>query len=119
MKRLLIAATILFVATGAFADDVWTSSNTATADVTKRLCPQAQNTTKMGHGVFHGACVNYGVSLLTGTLQVFNSSAAAVNPIALVDAGLKGCSYYDIAFSSGFSYTSVSTANVTMMYSCW
>jgi hypothetical protein len=109
----------LYAATG----QVWISSTTATANTTQRLCPQLFST-NIGHGIFHGVCVNEPISGLSGTLTVFNSSATTDNSISTITTNgsttgsLPGCVFYDVAFSSGLSYTTVSTAAVTMLYSC-
>lgn len=117
MKRLLLALALCFGFTFAFASgtDVWIASNTATVDTTKVVCPQRSNT-KQGHGVISRVCVNTGTA---GTYTIYNASAAAVNPIAAIDTAAKGCQAYDVAFSSGLTYTNSAAANVTLMYSCF
>src|SRR5580765_6446613 len=101
MKRLLLAAIILLSGTFAFASgsEIWISSNTATADTTKVVCPKFP-ASRTGHGVFNAVCVNTGAA---GTFTVYNSSASAINPFAAIDTTAKGCQRYDVSFSSGLT----------------
>lgn len=117
MKRLLIAATILLSSTMAFASgaDLWISSNTATADTNKVLCPKYP-TAKQSHGALGSVCINF---TTPGTYSVYNASGSAINPIATIDTSVRGCLRYDISFSSGLTYVNSSTANVTAMYNCF
>lgn len=120
MKRFAIALLMLLGPRYAFAvDTVWLSTTTATADTTKVLCPREASVAR-GHGVLHSICVNTPVTGLDGRFTVYSASASATNPLAIVWSGTasQGCSVYDIAFSSGLSYTSVSTANVTATFTC-
>lgn len=94
---------------------VWSSSNTATADTTQALCTKTF-LSSWPHGIVHGLCVNTGAA---GTYTIFNSSAAAIQPLAAIDTTAKGCQYYDVQMSSGVTYTNSATANVTLLYSCY
>lgn len=123
MKRLLGAFTLIFaVASGVLAvESIWYSSTTATADTTRVLCPKQPNVTARGHGIYHGVCVSVPTNGLSGMVGVYNSSASAVNIISSTTTGgyaFPTCSYYDVAFSSGLTYTNTSTATVTLMYGC-
>ena len=130
MKKILaIIASFLMFSSQCFAldTDVWLSSNTATADTTKNLCPgipysvasssYTTNTYTSGnHGIVHGVCINTGAA---GTLTVYNSSATATSPIAAMNtAAAAPCSFFDVAVSSGLTYTNSATANVTILYQC-
>lgn len=111
--------------------DVWVASHTATADTTKNLCPGVPYSvasssfafttyTEGNHGVFHGACVNGGVAATT--LTVYNSSATAtgVIPIAIIQTSTTmPCSLYDVAVSSGLTYTTSGTADISILYQCY
>jgi hypothetical protein len=115
-KFLLLVASIFGMSSFSFAvaNNVWTSSNTATADTAQVLCSQA-NTAR--HGVFHGACVNTGAA---GTLTIYNSSSTAVNPIAAINtAAVVPCALFDAGMANGIVYTNSSTANVTLLYTCY
>jgi hypothetical protein len=129
-KLISILAALLMFSAPCFAldTDVWLSSNTQTADTTKNLCPGIPYTvasssftsvtyTSGNHGIFHGACVNNGVA--AGLLTVYNSSATATVPIATIATSTAmPCSFYDVAVSSGLTYTNSTTANVTILYQC-
>lgn len=106
--------------------DVWLSSHTATADTTKNLCVATNylvgtsTLTTGGRGVFHGACVNSGVA--ASSLTVYNSSgtATAAVPIAVIQTSTAmPCSLYDVGVSSGLTYTTSGTADVTILYQCY
>ena len=113
----LIFLSVLLSAVLAFAEPtVYFSSHTATADTTKALCNQTF-TSSWPRGLLHTVCVNTGAS--TSSFTIYNSSASAVNPIAIVDSTTKGCQTYDIQLSSGISYTNSSTADVTISYLCY
>lgn len=126
MKKLLFIALSIFGIASlglAVGNSVWISSNTATADTTKNLCPgqtyviQGSTVTEGNHGVFHGACINAGA---TGTLTIYNSSATANIPIAAITTSTAmPCSLYDVQTSSGLTYTNSATANVTILYQCY
>lgn len=126
MKKLTIfLVSFLIFSSCAYAINiaVWSSSNTATADTTKNLCPGlpyligTSTVTEGNHGIIHGACINSGQP---GTLTVYNSSATATNPIfALSTSTAMPCSQYDVAVSSGLTYSNSSTANVTLTYTCY
>src|SRR5665213_2267309 len=107
MKKLVAILLSLFAgASLAFAvnQSVWLSSNTATADTTKNLCPgisytvasssyTSQSYTSGNHAIFHGACINTGSA---GTLTIYNSSATATSPIAAINTTTaQPCSLYD------------------------
>lgn len=116
MKKLFLAALFLGLSSVLYATpNVWVSSHTATADTTKVLCPNYPNATD-GRGIIHGLCVNTGTA---GTYTLYNSSAAAVNTIAAISTASTGCLYYDIAVSSGITYTNSATADVTLLYGCY
>jgi hypothetical protein len=119
-KKLAILASFLMLSGSAFAisTNIFLSSNTTTADTTKNLCVGTVGTfgTWGNHGVIHAACVNTGAA---GTLTVYNSSATATNPIFALDTTAKGCQVYDVAVSSGLTYTNSATANVTLLYQCY
>lgn len=114
MKRILILLSLMLSVSMAYAVDIWKSTNTATADTTKSLCNNYTNPTR-GRGMVHNVCVNTGAA---GSFSVFNASAAAVNPVAVIDTTAKGCTEYDVFLTSGVTYTNSATANVTMTYSC-
>lgn len=125
MKKFIAILISFFMFSGpAFCfEPTWISSNTATADTTKNLCPGqtyligTSTVTEGNHGIFHGACVNTGV---TGTLTVYNSSATATVPIAaILTSTSMPCSLYDVAVSSGLTYTNSATGNVTILYTCF
>ena len=126
MKRLLAALIFtlgMSLPAMALDTDVWLSSNTATADTTKNLCPgqtyvvQGSTYTSGNHAVFHGACINTPVA---GTLTIYNSSATATAPIAAISTSTgMPCSLYDVQVSSGLTYTNSATANVTILYQCY
>lgn len=107
----------------AVANNIWLSSNTATADTTQNLCPGktyvvgTSTVTEGNHGVFHGVCINTGSA---GTFTVYNSSATATSPIAAINtATAQPCSLYDVGVSSGLTYTNSATANLTILYQCY
>lgn len=126
MKKLIIAlASFFMLSTVSFAlqTDVWISSNTATADTTKNICagiPYVVNGstfTSGSRGVFHGVCIN---NPTAGTLTVYNSSATATSPIAAINTSSAAvCSFFDVATSSGLTYTNSATANITLLYQCY
>lgn len=114
MKRFLISLLVLLSVSTVYAVDVWRSSTTATADTTKSLCNTARPLS--GRGMVHNVCVNTGAA---GTFTVYNSSAAAVNPLAAIDTTAKGCTEYDVMLTSGVTYSNSATANVTLTYACY
>lgn len=112
MKRILLAGVLIFSTVSAYAvGSVWTSSNTATADTGKGLCVAGSP-----RALLHTACVNTGSA---GTLTLYNAKASAANPVAAINTAAALCLTYDVALSSGLSYTNSATANVTMTYSCY
>lgn len=124
----LVAAFFVFMAhvfSMAVDNNVWLSSNTATADTTKNLCTAVNylvGTTTItvgGHGVFHGVCVNDAGS--TGTISVFNSSGTSTSPIAVIRATstVSACKYYDVQISSGLTYTTSAPNDTTFLYQCY
>lgn len=124
-KFLAIFASLLMFSATAFAfEDTWLSSNTATADTTKLLCSGSSylvgtSTITTGNkGIIHGLCIGNGVP--GEIVTVYNSSASATNPIFAVSAStMTPCSIYDVAVSSGLTYSKTSTANVTFLYQCY
>jgi hypothetical protein len=132
MKKILMISAIagfftfmLWAFSYAVAMDVWLASNTATADSLKNLCLPTTSyiigtsTYTVGNkGVFHGLCINQGVS--ASSFTVYDSSGAASHPLVSVAASTPmPCSYYDVTFSSGLTYTNGNTANVTILYQCY
>lgn len=131
MKKVLLAGLLAFTCwevSYAVVMDSWVSSNTATADTIKNLCPGTSTLLVNGstqtwgnRGVFHGVCINTGA---VGSLSVWNSSAPvaanAPSPIAVMNtATAQPCSIYDVGFSSGLTYTNSATANITLLYQCY
>lgn len=114
----IFAAGFVFLcssSSGAAANNVWLSSNTVTADTAQALCTQPNMTRR---GIFHGACVNRGA--VNSTVAIYNSSATAVVPIATIQTSTAmPCSIYDVLASSGITYTTSSTADVTILYTCY
>ena len=126
MKKVLAVVALLSVSTLLFAagGNIWRSSNTAVADTTLNLCKGitqlvgTSTITTGNHGIFHGACVNRGLS--GGTLAIYNSSASATSPIATISVSTPmPCSVYDVGISSGLTYTNSGTADITILYQCW
>lgn len=120
MKRLLI---FLILATASWpleATDTWVSSFTATADTTKNVCGADRGIVTNKRGFFHGVCVSS--ASVGGVYTVYNSSASAINPLAVIDTTTKGCYYYDVVASTqakGLTYSNSSTANVTLLFNCY
>lgn len=104
--------------------DVWLSSNTATADQLKNLCPGinyvigTSTFTSGNHGVFHGLCVGTGVA--GSSVTVYNSSATAQNVVAIIATSTPTvCSLFDVAVSSGLTYTNGAAADIQILYQCY
>lgn len=120
-KMLVILASFLMFSMPAFAisGNVYYSSHTATADTTKALCTSSipgifGSTNK---AIINSVCVNTGAT--TSSVTLYNSSGTAVNTLAVVDATSKGCLSYNVILSSGITYTTAGTADITMMYQCY
>lgn len=128
MKKLIFAVAIICgIGTAklwAVSDNVWVSSNVAVNISTTTLCQpfiyyvNGSTFTVGGHGVFHGVCINTSAA---GNVQVFNSSATAVNSITgLLSTGTQEpCNFYDVNVSSGLSYNKNGTADISILYSCY
>ena len=126
LKFILIAwGVMMFYGVRSYAVDMdtWTSSNTATADTLKNLCPggyevvNGSTVTFGNRGVIHGVCINTAVA---GTLTLYNSSATATSAIAAINTNSAiPCYYYDVAVTSGVTYTNSATANTTILYQCY
>lgn len=121
MKRLFLAVSIFIIPVLVFADShIWRSSYTATADTTQNVCGPAGGYSTNRRGYLHGVCISS--SAVTGTFTVYNSSASAINPIAVLDTQINGCYYYDVAASTinkGLTYSNTSTGKVTLLYECY
>lgn len=109
MKTLILTLGLSFFTSVLWADKVWKSSNTATADTTKSLCGT-------GRGIIHGARVNTGAA---GTLTIYNSRASATLPVAAINTAALASLDFDVLLSSGVTYTNSATANVTLLYDCY
>jgi uncharacterized protein YfiM (DUF2279 family) len=117
MKKLMILTISLFMASALMAANtgIWRSSHTATADTTKNLCGQTS-----GRAMLHGVCVN-DVPGASGTVTLYDSRAAASGAIAVIRstaAYTSGCQFFDVAVSSGLSYTNSTTNDITILYNC-
>lgn len=117
-KFLLFVASFLMFSIPVFAisGSVYLSSHTATANTTQALCQQAPVGSNP-HGVLNSVCVNTGAS--TSSATIYNSSGTANNVIAIIDTTTKGCLTYNVLLSSGITYTTSSTADVTFLYQCY
>jgi hypothetical protein len=101
----------------AIQSTVWLSSNSATNISTATLC----NTTGSGgsiRGIFHGVCIN---TAGPGNVQVFNSSATALNTITGLFSTTTQvpCNFYDVAVSSNISVNHNGTGDITILYLCY
>lgn len=122
MKKILVfLASFLMFSNMAFAisGSVYYSSHTATADTTKSLCASTipglfASTNK---AILNGVCVNTGAT--TSSVTLYNSNGTAFQTLALVDATTKGCLTYNVILSSGITYTTAGSADVTLMYQCY
>ena len=94
---------------------VYLSSNTATADTTQALCTQTSPGSQP-HGIVHTVCINTGTA---GTLTLYNANGSGVNRAAAISTANVGCQIFDVALSSGITYTNSATANVTISYQCY
>lgn len=113
MKRFLISAAFFLITSTGFAYEAWLSSTTVTADTTKNLCVNKR-------GVLHGVIISSSVA--ASSLIVYNSSAAAINPIAVIDSSAKGSYLYDVIASTvnkGLTYSTIGTAASTILYNCY
>jgi hypothetical protein len=122
MKKIFIVGLTILMMTGVSqaAPQIWFSSHTETADTTQNLC---KGTSYSGgfygnHGNFHAVCID-SATVAASTFIVYNSSGAASNMLVDMDATKAGCNYYDIAISSGLTYSNSSTAHVTILYQCY
>lgn len=115
MRKIIAALSLVMIPSFLFAvPAVWVSSNTATADTTKNLCISRSGTSP--RGMFHGARVNTGSA---GTLTIYASSATASNPIAAINTAAVASLDYDVAVSTGLTYSQTGTANITLLYQCY
>lgn len=115
---LFILGFIVFGAISAHADvsvtaTQWISSNTATADTTKNIrCSSVQNNPGCK---FHGVVVSS--AGINSSIIIYNSSATAANTITTLDTTVRGATYlFDVFLSTGLTYTTVGTANLTILY---
>lgn len=115
MKKILIALSLIMAPMSAYAvTAVWVSSNTATADTTKNLCfPRSGIGAR---ALFHGARINTGAA---GTLTIYASSGTAASPIAAINTAALASLDYDVAVSTGLTYSQTGTANITLLYQCY
>jgi hypothetical protein len=127
MKKLIFTLAFIFgmgIKAWAVADNVWLSSNTAVNNSTTTLCGTinylvgTSTYTQVLHGVLHGVCIN---TAAAGNIQIFNSSATAVNSVTgvLSTATQEPCNFYDVAMSSGITYNKNGTADISILYSCY
>lgn len=118
MKRFFAVASLLLVSGSLYAvGAVWSSSHTATADSGKSLC----GVNNKRRALLHAVCVNDGPS---GTITLFDSvattlSTSTIAVIRSTSAVSAGCSTFDIATSSGLTYTTSAANDVTFSYSCY
>jgi hypothetical protein len=114
MRKFLLTGILCFAASSAMAfTNIYRSTHTATADPVKPLCTSGGATRR---GVLHTACVNTGTA---GTLTLYNSFSTAVQTIAAINTANALCQTYDISTSSGLSYATTATADVTISYECY
>ena len=120
----LILTGLIAIAQNALADvsttnTLWKSSFTATNDTALKIpC----NTVEPKAGCkFHGVIVSS--AGVASTLTIYDSSATAINPIAVINTSVgtvvpTGQLFYDLYVSSGLSYTTVGAtpAKVTILY---
>lgn len=121
MKRISVFLILLLSSSVLWATDTWVSSFTATVDTTKNVCGADRGIVTNKRGFFHGVCVS-SASVGGGVYTVYNASASAINPLAVIDTTTKGCYYYDVVASTaskGLTYSNSSTANVTLLYNCY
>lgn len=123
MKKLILVLGLIAVTGVCWAANpsVWRSSFTNTADTTKNVCGNDAGIVTNRRGFFHGVCVSSSAAT-NGTVTVFNSSASAINPIAVVNTVTGGCSYFDVVastFAKGLTYSTTGSGNVTLLYDCF
>lgn len=118
-RKLIFVLAALFGASLAYADGVWQSSHTATADTALALCTQTGGRAR--RGVLHGVCVNKADA---GTITIYDSSSTA--NAALIEAVIQstsavqgGCKLFDIYLSSGLVYTNSAATDMTILYQCY
>lgn len=113
MKRAIFALLFMALASsGVWADRVWRSSYTATADTTQNLCMNRR-------GILHGVIVSSGSA--SSNMAVYASSGTAFQPIAEINTTAQGSYFYDVIASTrtGLTYSTVGTAKVTILYDCF
>lgn len=114
MKRLLIVALSLCMSSFAIASsDVWKSSHTITNETGANLCGQAK-------GLIHSVVVGTANS---GTVTLFdsraNTAATAIMSVMIsTAANTAGGYFFDVKTSSGLTYTTNGSQDVTFMYLC-
>lgn len=120
-KALILLASILGLLSPcmAISGSVYWSSHTATADTTRSLCPSTIPGLfgSTNHAVLNSVCVN--TSATTSSVSVYNSNGTAIQPVAIIDSSSKGCETFNVLLSSGITYTTSSTADVTFVYMCY
>lgn len=119
IKRFVFTVLVLFLAfeaVYAFQTTVWNSSNSAVNISTTALCTETGATGI--RGVLHGVCIN---TAAAGSVQVFNSSGSATNPITGVysTATQVPCNFYDVAVTSNISVNHNGTADITVLFQCY
>ena len=127
-KILAFLALFLMFCMPAFAVDleVWTSSNTGTADTTQPLCGQylVGTSTVTAHAVIHEVVVS---SPTAGGVALYNSSwtttSQSIGPISCGGANGTGQTVspyvYDVTFPNGLMYSKTGTSQVQILYQCY
>jgi hypothetical protein len=101
-------------------EDMWTSSNTATADTSQPLCTQflIGTSTYTMRSVVHEVVVS---SASAGTFQVWNSSwnTTGTQTLGPIMTSSLGSYFFDVAFPQGLLYTKTGGGQVQIMYACY
>ena len=114
--RKILAVSILFFASSAYAYDVWLSSTpvaaTASLGVAK-LCDAYQR------GIFHGICTDYGVAAASTTIVASTYTLTGVRTIGPISTFVADqCKYFDLMTNGGLGYNKPNSAVVTILYQC-
>jgi hypothetical protein len=123
MNRFLGLLTgILLMATSAWSvQQVWTSSNTNTADSLAVLCGMYQvgGTSTTLRGILHEVVVSSAIAATT--LTVYNSTYTATTNYSIgpIITGTLGSYTYDTTFPLGMIYTKTGPAQVQILYECY
>lgn len=123
MKKVLFTFSILSLAGFAWAiPQVWRSSFTNTADTTKNLCGNDNGIVTNRRGILHSVCVSSNTAG-TDVITVYNSSASAINPIAVIDgSSSENCYTFDViatTVTKGLTYSKTGTSSVEILYDCY